>query len=74
MLLPWHPVPILLGLKIQSVTTVELLTRRDTGTHVEFKNHVCQVGMIPTAKRPLGQVAVVVVSVLKVPVTNGPVT
>ena len=74
MLFPWHPVPTLLGLKIQSVATLELLIRRDTGTHVEAKNHVCQVGMIPTAKRPLGQVAVVVVTELKVPVTNAPVT
>lgn len=70
-LLPWQP--RLFTLEIQSVATVELETRRDTGMQIESMNHTDQVGVMETANRLLGHVTSEVVIEL-LPVTNGPVT
>jgi hypothetical protein len=73
-LLPAHPVPMLDGEANQSVAAVEPLTWRETGTHAEANTHDPQVGMAPTANRPLGQVTCDVTKFVLDPATNGPVT
>jgi hypothetical protein len=72
----WQPVPTPAGEENQSVRTLELLIRRETGMHDAAPLHACQVGMIPTAICPAGQVTDVAVRLpfVLVPATKGPVT
>jgi hypothetical protein len=70
-LLPWQP--RLFTLEIQSVATVELENRRDTGVQIESTNHTDQVGMMETANWLPGQVTCEVMIEL-LAVMKGPVT